>query len=127
MVEEVEINSDSVTFSNLEKTPIGIIGAFDRFGNKIEYSLSPYGLTTNGVIIKKLAYSYSPNNYDLSDTIGNFEKRVSAIVLAYGVVAEYCLVRGKFEEATMWHQRYVDGVDNVIKPKNATIKGRSFL
>ena len=46
--------------------------------------------------------------------------------LAYGVLAEFCLTEARFDEAVMWHERYVNAVNLLLKPKNTRIKGRTF-
>lgn len=126
MVDEISVNDFSVRFSSLNKSILSVIGAYDQNGNKLDYTLSKFGVSSNNKI-STLKYSFTPENYGLEDTIGEFEKKVTAGVLSYGVCAEYCLTQGKFDEAIMWNQRYTDSIDLLIRPKNANLKGRAFL
>ena len=116
-----------VDFKSLGIEPLDIIAVFDANGNKLDFTLSPYGLTATYGLIHSVEYSYFPENYGLTDTVGVFEKKVTLGTLSYGVLAEYCLTEGRFDEAVMWNERYVNAIDSLLKPKNGRIKGRAFL
>ncbi len=118
---------DSVTFSELEIAPLDVIAVYDKKGNKLDYKLSPYGLTVTNGLINEIEYYYMPENYGLTDTVGDFEKPVTVGTLAYGVSAEFCLTEARFDEAIMWNDRYVNSVNALIRPKNGKMRGRSFV
>ena len=128
ITKEVEVlGKTSVKFLELGIEPLDIIAVYDRNGDKLKFSKDAYGLTANGSLIYRIVYSYLPDNYDLHDTIGKFEKSISSAVLAYGVCAEFCLVEARFDEAFMWNDRFVNGVHAITKPKNGRVKGRNFV
>ena len=128
MVEQEQVsNKSSVDFSSLTKMPLSVIGVYDENGAELTYSLSQYGVTTSSGCISKIKYSYLPSNYGLEDEIGTFEKPVTANILTYGVLAEYCLTEGRFDEAVMWNNRYSENIDNLCKPKNGMVKSRNFV
>ena len=127
MKKTIKINGVStVNFSDLGIEPITILGVYDREGNNLEFTLSAYNLTAKYGLIYTIDYAYLPENYGLTDTVGVFEKSVTMGTLAYGVLAEFCLTEARFDEAVMWHERYVNAVNLLLKPKNARIKGRTF-
>ncbi len=128
MKKEISINNlSSVTFKDLAIEPIDVIAVYDASGNKLNYTVSAYGLTVSTGLVAKIEYAYLPKNYGLTDTVGTFEKKVTVGVLAYGVAAEFCIVEGRFDEAVMWNERYTSSINALITPKNAQIKGRNFL
>ncbi len=128
MKKEVNVfGKTSVNFAELGIEPLDIIAVYDENGNKLKFNKGAYGITANGSLIYKIVYSYLPNNYDLNDTVGEFEKSINSAVLAYGVCAEFCLVEARFDEAFMWNDKYVNGVHALIKPKNGRVKGRNFV
>ena len=128
MTKTIKIDGvSSVNFSDYGIEPLTILGVYDREGNKLSFSLSSYDLTVKYGLIYSIEYSYLPKNYGLSDTVGDFEKNVTMGILAYGVLAEFCLTEARFDEAVMWHERYVNAVNQLQKPKNARIKGRTFV
>lgn len=117
----------SVSFSEYGISPLDVLAVYDDRGEKLDFILSTYGVSVNKGRIFKIEYSYMPTNYKLTDTVGSFEKKVTTGLLSYGVLAEYCLTEGRFEEAMVWHERYVEGINKLIRPKNAKMKGRSFV
>ncbi|MBP5467330.1 MAG: hypothetical protein J6Y43_07210 [Clostridia bacterium] len=74
-----------------------------------------------------IEYSYIPSNYGIDENTGYSERDIPSRVIAYGVAAEYCLTERAFDESVMWHKRYSDSLSEIVRPKNAKIKDRSFL
>ena len=128
MIKEADVNNNSQSYPFPQGVkPIKIFYVLNEEGRKVDFITTEFGVKVEKGYITKLAYSYVPPNYGLTDRIGNFEKSVSVGILSYGVCAEYCLTEGKFEQAVMWHKRYCDSIDALITIKNANIKGRSFV
>ena len=73
-----------------------------------------------------LKYQYLPKNYDINDVVGYKETEVSKMTLTSGLAAEYSISEGLFDEAVMWHKRFVDGVNAITRPKNVKIKSRCW-
>jgi hypothetical protein len=71
-------------------------------------------------------YRYRHTNYGLEDTIDYTEKDVSSTILAYGLAAEFALAEGDFDRACTMHDRYVEGVHAICKPKNRNTKARAW-
>lgn len=126
MQKEEAIHSDFIKYTDLSETILKVVKVLDQNGNKVNFSMMPeyVKLNSRGA---KIVYNYLPSNYGLEDTIGYTEKDISSRVIAYGVVAEYCLVVHAFSESVTWHQRFIDGVESKCFPKNSRIKGREFI
>ncbi len=117
----------AISFTELGIEPLSVIAVYDSNGNKLDFTLSTYGLSASLGLIYQIEYSYLPENYGLTDTVGTFEKNVTTIMLSYGVLAEFCLTEARFDEAVMWNDRYVNAINGLLRPKNGRIKGRTFL
>ncbi len=124
--EKVAISSGKIFYSNLKENAIRIIKVYDNNGNEMSIKQTAEYIAVSGTSAT-VEYEYSPANYGLSDVIGYTPKEVGVSTLAYGLNAEYSISRGNFEEAVMWHRRYVDSVSELRKVKNVTIKERSFV
>ncbi len=127
MKKEVILNGQtSVKFIDLDIAPLDLLAVYGKDGERLEYSLTSYGVEARNPMYK-LEYSYLPENYGLTDDIGIFDKPVTVGTLTYGVLAEFCITQARFDEAVMWNERFVELVHSLVKPKNGRIKGRSFI
>lgn len=128
MVKREEVNADGgkVYYTSLKDTPLKIKKVFDNYGKEIFFSDNALYIEVNekNVVVE---YEFVPPNYGLDENIGYTEKDVSVGTLAFGLLAEYSICKCAFDEAVMWHKRYVDGVNATRKPKNVTTKKRSWL
>lgn len=124
--ETVTTQNGKVFYASLKENAVRIIKVYDADGKELSIKSNAEYLETekNTVTVE---YEYAPTSYGLTDTIGYTEKEVSLSTLAYGVVAEYSISQGNFDEAVMWHKRYVDSVSQMRKLKNVTVKGRYFV
>ncbi len=124
--ESVKLIGGKFYYSNLLENAVKIIGLEDRSGERINYKEYSEYLTAS-VENAIIEYAYKPANYGLDSEIGYKDSEISARILAIGVCAEECIINGRFEEAIMWHKRYVDGVASFCLPKNTTVKKRSWV
>lgn len=124
--EKISSKNGVVKYSALTQTAMEIVNVYDVNGNKIHYELTPefIKVQVSEVIVE---YEMVPPNYDLNDEIEYSEKEVPLVILSYGLAAEYYVSTGRFEQAVMWHERYVEGVNSLRKTKNLIVKTRSFI
>lgn len=123
--ETVIVENGKIEYSILSERPLKIINVFDVKGDEVNYSDEAFFIKVESGT-KQIEYEYAPPNYDLNDTIGYLESDISIGALAYGLSAEFCICKGAFEEAVMWHNRYVESVNKRRMVKNASIKERSW-
>ena len=100
-----------------------VLAVYDVYDNKLEFKLLPFYVKTKPDAVK-VEYTYLPPEYTLDETIAYDEKLIPMRVIAYGVTAEYSLISGRFDEASIWDRRYKNSVLNLTLPKNTFIKGR---
>lgn len=128
MYKKEKISSDNgvVYYANLSQKAAEIIGVYDVNGKKIYYELAPEYVRV-GMSEVYVEYEVIPPNYTLTDEIGYEQKEVPLVILSYGLAAEYYVSTGRFEQAVMWHERYVDAINSLRKIKNTRVKTRSFI
>lgn len=124
--EKIYTADGKIRYSDLKENAVKILGVYDRYGEKTTFTqFTEYMIAAAGELT--VSYAYTPSTLGLNDKTGYCERDVSACVLAYGVAAEYCLSRGRFDEAVFWRKRYSDGVEAFCLPKSVKTKRRGWL
>ncbi len=124
--ERVTATDKKIKYADLSERCIRVLAVYNDNGDKIYYKHTPEYMLVNENTVT-VEYEFNPPNYSLEDEIGYREEDVSTATLSYGLSAEYAISRGSFDEAVMWHERYVDSISAKRKIKNSTIKNRSFV
>ena len=127
------IKKTAVTFVNgkyeinhLNGKVVRIIAVYDLEGQKVDFS-AVENLVCANVKQGAIEYEYLPQCSSIDDEVGYSENDISTAVLAHGVAAEYCITQNLFEQAVMYHKRYVDAIAEICAPKNKKIKARSWV
>lgn len=123
--EKVTAIGGKIYYTALSYQPIEILKVRLADGTEVEYSQTAEFIKVNSesVIVE---YAYLPPSYDVNSKIGSFETDIPKSLLIYGLCAEYSICTGAFDEAVLWHDRYVDAVKDARKVKNSKIKGRCW-
>ena len=126
--EQICFSNGKAFYKDFNKKVVKILDVSDQYGHSLDFVDKTEYLYVPATINQKLTvkYQYVPDNYSPMDTIGYTEKDVSARVIAYGVASEYFIVQNDFEQAVIYHKRYVDEISLLNLPKNAKIKERSW-
>ena len=124
--EEIDSYNNKINLSTLSQTAVKILEVFDEKGNAIPFKVNSEFIQPIGEA-KLIKYKYLAPNYELEDIIGYSEKEISLSTFAYGLCAEYCILECRFDQALMWRNRYVESINMLLKPKNTTLKGRTWL
>ena len=125
-LERVSAKNKRVYYADLLERCLKVIAVYDDSGNKINYAHTPEYMDVFADNVQ-VEYQFIPPNYDLESEIGYTDADISASALAFGLCAEYSISKGSFDQAVMWHERYVDAVSAKRKLKNGTVKQRSFV
>ena len=126
--EQLSFVNGKAFYKDFSKKAVKILGVKDMSGvelefvDKAEYLQVPFSVNQTLIV----EYQYSPDNYYILDKIGYTEKDISARVIAYGVASEYFINQGNFEQAVIYHKRYVDEISLLTLPKNSKIKQRRW-
>ncbi len=123
--EEMKPVQGRIYFSDLKNTPLKVVRVSDGFGAEINYTQYPEFIAVDRNVV--IEYEYLPKNSGIEEQFPYEERVVPSRVLAYGVAAEFCIVECNFEQAVMWHKRYVSNLEEILFPKNANLKSRRWL
>lgn len=125
VTEETLHVSERVKYKDLTKSVVEILKIYDADGYEIPFDVG-YDHVKIARPCAKILYKYRPENYELEDLVGYSEKDISSAILAYGLAAEFALTEGDFDRACTMHDRYVEGVHAICKPKNRVVKERAW-
>lgn len=124
-IEKVNANNGQIEYSVFAERPLEILSVENERGEQIPFKERGNHLELKGNAVF-VTYKYLPPNYNLSDTIGFSDNRISARILAYGVVAEVCLIERAFSESVSFRKRYSEEISKLILPKSKCVKARRW-
>ena len=95
-----------------------IIAVYDLTGAEICYSISDGYLITDRIGFR-LEYTVFPLTIKTkTDSIDFWEnKNLKSFIIAQGVVAEYYLIKGCFEESQIWEQKFRQSMHSIVQPR----------
>ncbi len=124
-VEKLSPSLDGVVkLSNFSNNPLAIISVKDDKGNKINAKILPTEIVTDQKNVT-VEYYYVPS-YKKLDDISDFKGTpITDRILSYGILTEYYLIKGGYEEANLWHGKYINALKNgSLLGKSKRLKGR---
>ena len=102
-----------IPYAALTNPVIRIIGVEDEEGEAVKFKLFPdYMETHKGRV--KVVYAYSPLEQDI-DGVCAYKMAVSKRLFVYGMAAEYSLIVGENEKASVWDKKYREAVNAAYK------------
>ena len=118
--------SGVIELSAFNKNVVDVNSVTDLNGNKLYYKVYPsYLSTARGKII--VSFSYLPGKINLNDTLDYHVGKISERIIAYGICAEYSLIKGMFNEASYFDKKFRDSLLNSCRKKNIFIPPRRWL
>ena len=124
--ETVETKQGKVYFSDLKETLLKIRSITGENGKQLTYKLSAEYIVVDSARVD-IEYDFVPCNYGITDVIGYKESQIPVRILAYGTCAEFCLTERAFDDAVVFHKKYMDGIAEICSPKNVKIRARGFI
>lgn len=106
--------SGSVKYQNFTYNPYKILEVTPLNGNQ-SVEILPTEIKTNGEITVK--YVYVPTVSDLLEKCVYENSPISKTTLSYGVLSEYLLYKGRFEEASVYLDKYITSLKNSSRIK----------
>lgn len=95
-----------------------IIAVYDLTGAEISYSISNGYIITDRVGFR-VEYTVFPLTVKTkTDSIDFWEnKSLKSFIIAQGVVAEFYLIKGCFEESQIWDQKFRQSMHSIAQPR----------
>ncbi len=112
-----------INLSDIHANVIKIIRIFNKFGN-VDFKIENDKVNFYSNVPVCIEFSYIPFVSTLNDKVNEFNF-IGAKILAMGVVGEYYLLSGIFDDATYFKNEFLNGVDCCLN-KNFHIKARRW-
>lgn len=122
----IKRSDEKIAYSSLRSKPIKILSLTDENGKEYQFK----ALTEHVIVDKKatvITYSYEVDEKSLDAVVTFQDYRLTEMVIAMGVAAEYLLTMHDFDGAVYWHERFVEMLKKYKSTKNVNVKGRSFI
>ena len=112
---------------DFSKNPLAILSVKNLNGNAVNAQIKPDGIYTNEsqVVVE---YTYVPTYKTLEQNSSFTGSLITKRALALGAVTEFSLIKGDYEEAVMWHSKYISALNTCITRKKVKkVKERKWL
>ena len=102
-----------IAYTELAHPATRILCVEDAEGESVEFKLFPNRLETQEGKVK-VFYSYAPTEQNI-DGVCEYETGVSKRLFVYGMAAEYALIAGENDKASVWDKKYKEAVNAAYK------------
>ncbi|MBR5439615.1 MAG: hypothetical protein IKV61_05305 [Clostridia bacterium] len=112
---------------NFSKNVLAILSVKGLNGNAVNAEIKPDGIYTNekNVVVE---YVYVPSQKSIDENSSFFGTLITKRAIALGVITEFSLIKGDYEEAVTWHKKYITALTNCLASKKVKkIKERKWL
>ena len=107
--EKVQVTNQKIYFSELAFKPLRVLGVINKNGDKVPYKLiNDYlELSNDDVIIE---YTHRTKEAFEDDDCVYDETVIGPYVIAYGMLSQYLLERGRVSESNIYQEKYLSAV-----------------
>lgn len=105
----VTVKDGVIAYGELDETVYDVLDVRDNRGNVVEFCLQPSNIKVERDGEYTVCYCTRPPALGLDDEVP-FELKLSPRVLSYGIIAEYLLFGGFYEEAVTYDARFKDAL-----------------
>lgn len=117
--EKLPIIGHEISLSDFSSTPHDIYRVMLVNGKTIRYKLIDDAIRLDyDNIYVEIDYSVIPGLVTKDTTNNLFYGKVSDKCLALGTASEYCYIKGFYEEAQMWHERFKEALIIATRKKS---------
>ena len=120
--EELESKTGAVYYDEFDKPIVRVVKITDEWDNDVKFKLYPEYVKTQGGKLK-ITYTYAPTEKTKDDAT-DYAAQVTLRLFTFGVLAEYALAHGRFEEAAIWDKKYKDSIAAAYR-SNPSVKLRA--
>ncbi len=123
--ETILVENNKIFFQDLANEPKSIQSiTLKSNGKNVKYQIFEdyIKLYANGYV--DIVYSISPESITLQSDGILFGGRISDKCLAMGTASEYCYVKGFYEEAAMWDERFKQALQVACRKKSEVVLPR---
>ncbi|MDD3831558.1 MAG: hypothetical protein PHW00_02750 [Clostridia bacterium] len=126
--EDVNCVNGTVAYSTFAKDMLSVLRISDSNGARVRYRYRPDGIDIDSNKVCTVVYSYRPIYADFLDDVQVGKSVITERIIAFGTIAEYYLLTGKYEDAVLWDKRYKDSLLAVSGKKGEIrVKSRPLI
>lgn len=115
-----------INIASLSKDLLKIYKLTNKYGKNIAYKLFPEYIYCP-CSFAEITYSYKPEKVNLLTDLKEFSF-LSERTIAYGVITEYLILCGQYDEASFWEKRYKDSLLSTYRKRSDIIvKSRRWV
>lgn len=116
----------NIEFKDFNKNVVDINSVTDLNGNKLYFKTYPQSISAlRGAVI--VSFSYLPDKVKINDTLDFHVGKLNERIIAYGICAEYSIIKGMLSDAAYYDKKFKDSLLNVCRKKNISIPPRRWL
>ena len=124
----LKVRDGLIPFSELSaQTIYDIVSVKDVNGRTVDFDILNNGLSVKvkEAIVK---FTYFPEDVKYEDELTNFKIKINERIFVYGVISEYLYVKGVFDEAEIWEEKFKNELKNCLRTvkSHRTAKRRWF-
>lgn len=122
---ELEVEDGEIKLNAFPKRVKEVLD-ITKNGQKLPYKVSPSAIFVNTSGMVKVKYNYLPVDVKLDGYV-EVDSRVSDVALIYGILSEYCMVTGRYEEGVYWGQKFENCMQTACRSnRERYVKSRSW-
>lgn len=124
---KVKSTNGSIPYSHIADTVYDVVSVTDSKGERVKFTLMPSRIKVDRDDEYTVLYCTRIQTLEINDEIPS-ELHLSPRIISYGIIAEYLLVTGFYEEAVTYDTRFKDALKRAISGvRERKVKGRRWL
>ena len=125
--EKIEVENGEYHLKNLSKNAIDVYKITDKYGNDIKFRQFYDRLfCENGEY--EIEYSFEPSELTMDSEIPFTLASPAVRIIAYGIACEYDIISGLTAEATVWENKFIDGLKSATsKKREMKVRNRRWI
>ena len=109
------------------KVFLAVKGVYDLSNTSVQFSLD-----YDGIVVPRGKYKVTiacfPEDKVLEDVVDDYPMVISDKIFAYGVIAEYLLIKGDIDTASVYDLKFKQALRDAIRPRHSiSLKERKFI
>ncbi|MBE7075291.1 MAG: hypothetical protein E7376_04865 [Clostridiales bacterium] len=117
---EIKLASGTIIVKDIDDNIYEVLSVKTRSGKTLRYQIVDNKLICLANCVQ-ITYKVYPNQIGLNDKAEDFNGKISARIIAYGVASEYCFLDMLYDDAALWENRYKNAL-LVAQRKKGEIK-----
>ncbi len=115
-IEEFSTNNGVLEYETLKENPLAIVKVYNNKGEQVKAKILPTKLYTN-IESGLIEYEYLPKNQKVEDTCCFNGTQITGRVIALGIVTQFLLIKGAYNEAENFNGRYRSALLASLTPR----------